>query len=215
LAIQLAKETGCRVTTVSLSEKQLSIVRQRVKDEGLEDRVFPQFKDYRHVEGSFDRIVSVEMLEAVGEQYLGTFFEQCDRLLKPDGVAVVQVITMAEHRFENYRHQVDWIQKYIFPGCLVPSVAILSEKIARHSRFTIHDLENIGIHYARTLREWRQRCHRHRTEMFALGFDEHFMRMWDYYLCYCEAGFAERILGTHQFVLTRPGNRSLPEYQTY
>jgi cyclopropane-fatty-acyl-phospholipid synthase len=212
MAIELVKRTGCRVTTITLSERQLETVRERVAAAGLTDRITPMLCDYRTMQGQFDRILSVEMLEAVGEKYLPVFFECCDQLLKPDGIAVIQVITMPDHRYENYRKGCDWIQRYIFPGCLVPSVGALASAIVKSSKFVIHDLENIGIHYARTLREWRHAVHAHRTEMFALGFDERFLRMWDYYLCYCEAGFEERILGTHQLVLTRPGNLTLPVY---
>jgi cyclopropane-fatty-acyl-phospholipid synthase len=213
LAIEIARSTGAKVTTITLSVQQLETVRRRVEEGGLADKVNPVLIDYRNVEGQFDRIVSVEMLEAVGEKHLGTFFAQCDRLLKPGGLAVVQVITLPDYRYGQYRTGCDWIQKHIFPGCLVPSLSALTKAMAESSRFYVESIDNIGIHYARTLREWRERVHAHDGSVRALGFDDRFLRLWDYYLHYCEAGFEERITGTLQMVFTRPGVSALPKYE--
>ncbi len=209
-AIEAARSTGCRVTTLTLSTEQQALARERVAAAGLADRIDVRLVDYRDAEGTYDRIVSIEMLEAVGAEYFGTFFRRCDELLKPDGLVVLQVITIPDQRYEAYRFASDWIQKHIFPGGLLPSLTVLSREMTRDSRLFVEDLENIGIHYARTLREWRERFMAHREEVRALGFDESFLRAWEYYLAYCGAGFAERVLNNLQLVLTRAGNRSLP-----
>ncbi len=212
-AIEAVRRTGCRVTTITLSEEQLKVVCERVREAGLEDRIDARLCDYREIEGKYDRIVSIEMLEAVGHQYFGTFFRRCDELLKPDGLAVIQVITIPDNRYEAYRKSRDWIQKYIFPGATVPSLTALTSAMTASSALMVESLENIGIHYARTLREWRERFLERRDEVQRLGFDDRFVRMWEYYLCYCEAGFATRQLGDLHLVLTRPNNRDLPVYE--
>lgn len=210
-AIKAARETGCRVTGITLSKEQLREATERVKALGLQDRVQFIFCDYREMKGAFDRIVSVEMLEAVGHEYLGTFFSACDRLLKPEGLAVIQTITIPDQRYESYRRGCDWIQKHIFPGGHLPSLQVLCQAMTGASQFFIEDLENIGPHYARTLREWRERFRGAEAKLEALGFDEPFRRKWEYYLSYCEAGFAGRYLNNIQIVLTRAGNRSLDQ----
>lgn len=212
LALVAAKEYGCKVTTLTLSREQLKVVEQRVADEGLDGIITPLYCDYRDAKGQYDRIVSVEMLEAVGHEFLGTFFATCDRLLKPHGTVAMQVITVTDWRYEDYRRSTDWIQKYIFPGAVVPSVTAIMDAMTLDSRFMVEHIENIGIHYARTLREWRHAFHARNNDVKKLGFDERFCRIWDYYLCYCESGFASRILGVHHFVLTRQMNSSLPKF---
>jgi len=215
-AIEVAKTTGCHVTTVTLSEEQLAETRRKVEAEGLTDRIEVLLCDYREVQGKFDRIVSIEMLEAVGHENLGLFFETCNRLLKPDGVVALQFITVPDQNYEAYRTGCDWIQKYIFPGGHCPSLSAVCSAATSRSPFLVDDVENIGPSYARTLREWRERFLRNSSELLALGYDERFQRMWEYYLCYCEAGFATRSLGTLQVVLTRPNNNGLgqcPGYQ--
>ena len=172
--------------------------------------------DYRELQGKFDRIVSIEMLEAVGHENLGLFFETCDRLLKPEGVVALQFITVPDQNYEAYRRSCDWIQKYIFPGGHCPSLSAVCSAATSQSPFLVEEVENIGPSYARTLREWRVRFHQNSAELLALGYDERFQRMWEYYLSYCEAGFASRFLGTLQVVLTRPNNKALgncPGYQ--
>ena len=213
-AIEAARATGCRVTTITLSTQQLELARQRVREAGLEDRVSVVLCDYRHVKGQFDRIVSIEMLEAVGHEYFGAFFRACDRLLKPDGLVVLQVITIPDQRYDMYRRATDWTQKHIFPGGVLPSLTALSRAMTRHSRFVVEHLENIGPHYARTLREWRERFLAARDRVRAMGFDDVFLRKWEYYLAYCEAGFAARVINDLHLVLTRPNNASLDRPQS-
>ena len=212
-AIEAARSTGCRVTSITLSNEQLVLARERARQAGLEGQVAFELCDYRHVSGQYDKIVSIEMLEAVGHEYLGTFFNVCDRLLKPDGLLVLQVITIPDQRYDAYRKGSDWIQKYIFPGGMLPSLTAICQAMTRHSRFILQNLENIGIHYARTLRLWRERFCAAGTELDSLGLDERDRRMWTYYFAYCEAGFATRTLGDLQLVLTRPNNKRIDAYK--
>ena len=205
LAMEAVKSTGCRVTTITLSQEQLELARQRVEEAGMSDRIEVRLIDYRDMSGQFDRIVSVEMLEAVGHEYLGAFFAACDRLLAPGGRVVLQVITIPDQRYENYRHSVDWMRRYIFPGGHLPSLTAMCAAMTEDSGFTVEELQNIGPHYAHTLHLWRENCRNSREKILGLGFDEKFLRMWEYYLIYCEAGFASRIINTLQIVLTRPG----------
>ncbi len=161
------------------------------------------------MEGRFDKIVSIEMLEAVGHTYYGIFFKQIDRLLKPEGIAILQTITIPDQRYDAYRKSHDWIQKHIFPGGLLPSLAVLTRAMTRHSGLMVEHAENIGNHYATTLAAWHHRFAASRERLTALGFDRVFQRKWAYYLGSCEAGFRERVLGNLQLVLTREGNRAL------
>jgi cyclopropane-fatty-acyl-phospholipid synthase len=209
-AIAAARETGCRVTSITLSEEQLALARERVRAAGLADRVAVELCDYRHVDGRFDRIVSIEMLEAVGHAYLGTFFARLDQLLKPGGWAVIQVITIPDQRYDAYRRQPDWIQKHIFPGGMLPSLAALGRAMKDHSELVVQDLENIGAHYAPTLAEWRRRFLANAPAVRALGFDDAFIRKWVYYFSYCEGAFAERYLNDLHLVLARPGAPQAP-----
>lgn len=208
-AIEAVRRTGCRVTSVTVSERQLEFARERAAEAGLADRIDFQLCDYRRVQGRFDRIVSIEMIEAVGHDYLGGYFANCERLLSPDGLLVLQAITIPDQRYEGYRKSVDWIQKHIFPGGHLPSLGALVDAMTRSSRFHVESVENIGVHYARTLREWRLKFLQQRDAVRALGFDEMFLRKWEYYLAYCEAAFATRTLDDLHLVLTRPCNRSL------
>ncbi|MEJ5364974.1 MAG: DUF1365 family protein [Desulfosoma sp.] len=208
-AVLAARETGCRVTGITVSKAQWDFARQRVREAGLEDRVTILLRDYRRVQGRFDKIVSIEMLEAVGHEYLPRFFQCCERLLAPHGLLVLQTIAIPDHRYERYRKGCDWIQKYIFPGGMLPSLGALCQAMAETSTFYVESLENIGVHYARTLREWRLRFEKNREAVRRLGFDETFRRMWLYYLCFCEAAFATRTLNDLQLVLSRPNNPAL------
>ncbi|MBN2162641.1 MAG: class I SAM-dependent methyltransferase [Pontiellaceae bacterium] len=203
-AIETARRTGCRVTGITISEEQFAFARERVIQEGLQDRVRIEFCDYRKMDGSFDRIVSIEMLEAVGHAYYGTFFETCDKLLRPGGRMALQVITIPDQRYDSYRRNPDWIQKHIFPGGMLPSLTELSKAMTRHSRLTVEHLDNIGIHYAETLRRWRDAFSAETERLELLGYDENFRRKWVYYLCYCEAGFQTRFTNNLHLVLTRP-----------
>ncbi len=208
-ALEAVREMGCRVTGITISREQYQLARQRVAEAGLEDRITILLKDYRHAEGRFDKIVSIEMLEAVGHQYFGEFFRCCERLLAPEGIAALQTITVPDHRYDEYRRGCDWIQKHIFPGGHLPSLGALCDAMARSSRFVVEHVENIGIHYARTLREWRERLERNLDRMAPMGFDRTFQRKWMYYLSFCEAAFETRSLGDMHIVLTRPHNLSL------
>lgn len=203
-AIQAAQQTGCRVTTLTLSQKQQKLTLEKIEAAGLSERIKVLLRDYRDIRGRYDRIVSIEMLEAVGHAYLGTFFERCDALLKPGGRAVLQVITIPDQYYDAYRHGEDWIRKYIFPGGHLPSLLALNKVLKTHTRFSIEHLENIGIHYTRTLREWHSKFNQHIEDVRKLGFSHSFERKWRYYLNFCEASFATRMLNNLQLVLCCP-----------
>ena len=203
-AAAAAKNTGCRVTGVTLSQQQYEYAKQRVEREGLSDRVEILLCDYRELSGKFDKIVSIEMLEAVGHEYLGEYFAKCDSLLKPNGLAVLQVITFPDQQYEDYRQDSDWIQKYIFPGGICPSLSAILAAVTDNSSFVVDNVENIGPHYAATLRIWQERFDANYSKLKKHGYDEKFYRMWKYYLSYCEAGFRSNMLGTLQIVLNRP-----------
>ena len=207
LAIHAAKHYGCRVTTTTISRQQFEYAQERVRAEGLGHRVTLLFQDYRDLAGSYDKLVSIEMIEAIGHQYLDNFFGKCNSLLKPDGVMLLQAITIADNRYERAVRQVDFIKKYIFPGGFLPSVSVMCGSFARASDLKLFHMEDIGPHYARTLRDWRRRFFSRIDEVRGLGYSEAFIRMWDYYLCYCEGGFIERDIGTVQMLLTKPGYR--------
>lgn len=204
-----AREYGCRVTGITISEAQAAYARERLVRAGLADRTEVQVVDYRRLEGRFDRVVSIEMAEAVGHGYLGAYFAAIDRLLEPDGVAVLQIITIPDPRYREYLRGADYIQRYVFPGSHLPSLAAMTQALRGTSR-VIEDLENIGVHYAETLRRWRVRFLERAEEVRALGFDDRFLRRWEYYLAYCEGGFLERWIHDLQLVLTRPGSKALP-----
>jgi cyclopropane-fatty-acyl-phospholipid synthase len=208
-AIFAASTYGCRVTGITVSEQQHRLARERVREAGLDRRIEVRLQDYRDVDGRFDKIASIEMFEALGEANWPTFFGKCEALLGPDGLMALQTIAMPDHRFAEYRKHTDWLQRYIFPGSLLASVSGLSAALARSSRLGIHHLEDIGIHYAPTLARWKEAFFRNLGQVRALGYDDRFIRTWDYYLSVCEAAFATRTLGNLQVLLTRPGNRRL------
>ncbi len=210
LAVEMARDYGVRVRSLTLSEEQLHAARERASAARVADRVSFELLDYRDVRGRYDRVVSVEMVEAVGHEHLPGFFGALEGLLAKDGLVVLQAITMPDHRYEAYRRGSDWIQKHIFPGAVVPSLTALVAAATAGSRLTLEHAENIGVHYARTLREWREAFLAAAPRLRALGFGDDFTRTWDYYFSYCEAGFADRQLGDVQLVFTRHGNRSLP-----
>jgi cyclopropane-fatty-acyl-phospholipid synthase len=205
-----AVKRGARVTTLTISKRQFEHCRARFEREGIADRAEVRFCDYRVAQGAYDKIVSIEMIEAVGHEFLGTFFATCDRLLKPDGLVVIQGITIPDQRYEAYRRGCDWIQKHIFPGALLPSLTAMCGALTQNTNLVVEDMENIGIHYARTLREWRRALLAKGDQVRAQGFDDAFLRTWEYYFSYCEAGFGTRTLGDVQLVLTRPNNKNIP-----
>jgi len=209
-ALVAAREYGASVTGLTVSIEQRDWARARAAEAGLAERIEIELCDYRHARGIYDRIVSIEMLEAVGHEYFGDYFAACDRLLADGGRAVIQVITIPDQRYEGYLERVDWIQKYIFPGAVIPSLTALCEAMTRSSSFVVEELENIGPHYAPTLAEWRRRFLAGSAELSRLGFSPRFQRIWEYYFAYCEAGFASRYLNDLQLVLTRPGLPASP-----
>jgi len=202
-AIEMAQLTGCRVTSITVSQEQLTLARERVAAAGLQDQVSIEFCDYRDVQGSFDRIVSIEMLEAVGHAFFSDYFGAIERVLKPDGQVVLQVIIIPDDRYDAYRNSVDWIQKHIFPGGLLPSVAALKTAMDRVSNLHIIDTEDIALHYATTLRRWSENLAAQRDRLLTMGYDDIFYRTWQYYFSYCEAAFATRTLKDLVMVLRR------------
>jgi cyclopropane-fatty-acyl-phospholipid synthase len=206
-AIHAARRYGCRVTTTTISRNQLARARSRVEEAGLSDRIEVLHADYRDLQGTYDKLVSVEMLEAVGAQYYDRFFAKCASLLAPHGLAAIQVITIADARYEQHLRAVDFIRRHIFPGSNLPSVSALLSSAARSSDLTLRRLDDIGPHYARTLAEWRRNLAANRAAVERLT-DERFRRTWHYYLCYCEAGFAEGYLGDVQMLLAKPRGRA-------
>ncbi|MBS1500711.1 MAG: class I SAM-dependent methyltransferase [Bacteroidetes bacterium] len=205
-AIYMARNYGCRVTSLTISAEQLKLARERVEQAGLGDKVDIQMLDYRQMEGQFDKIVSVEMLEAVGHKYLEVYFKKCHDLLKKNGILALQVITSPDSRYDSLRKGVDWIQKHIFPGSLLPSVGAMNAAINRTGDLTMVDLKDIGLHYAKTLRLWFEQFNANLPAVRSLGFDDTFIRKWNYYLCYCEAAFAMRNIHVMQLVYARPNN---------
>ena len=203
-AIEAVRQTGCRLTGITLSHEQLALARERVKAAGLEEFIDLQLCDYRHVKGEYSKIVSIEMLEAVGHAGLKPFFATCERLLQPGGRAVIQVITISDRKYAAYRYSSDWIRKHIFPGGHLPSVGVLAKEMAAGSRLIIGQLEHFGLDYARTLECWRETLLAKRREIVQLGYDDRFLRKWDYYFSYCLAGFEARIIDLAQLVLEKP-----------
>ena len=202
-AIYAAETLGCRVTTTTLSPAQQSLARERIRSRGLEDRIDVQLVDYRRVVGRYDAVVSIEMLEAVGSEYYGSFFATCDRALRPGGRIGLQVITVPDRAYETQRRGVNWVQRYIFPGGLLPSRAAIERALAG-TDLSITSADDIGQDYARTLRAWRERFLARRDEVRALGLGDRFQRMWEYYLALCEAGFATGVTQNLQIGLAKP-----------
>ncbi|QHH96932.1 SAM-dependent methyltransferase [Acinetobacter dispersus] len=198
-AIYAAQHYGCKVTTITISQAQYDEAIQRVADAGLSHRVNVQLKDYRLLEGKFDKLVSIEMIEAVGEQYLSGYFNQCRSLLKPNGLGLIQAITIEDARYKKALHSVDYIKRYIFPGSFIPSISVLTQA-ASEQKLRLKHLEDIGQSYAETIHQWRERFLNAEAQVLALGFDENFIRMWDFYLCYCEGGFKEGVISDAQLL---------------
>lgn len=207
-AMHAAREYGCHVTTTTISKEQHDLARRRIAEAGLADRIDVLLSDYRDLRGTFDKIVSLEMIEAVGHDHHPTFLRRCQELLAEDGQALLQVITMADARYEQAIRSVDFIQRYIFPGSCLPSITRLCNVATRATDLRLTHLEDITPHYVRTLADWRQRFLARREDIRALGYDDRFLRMWEFYLAYCEGGFAERTIGDIQVVFSRPRCRS-------
>jgi cyclopropane-fatty-acyl-phospholipid synthase len=207
-AIHAAKNYGCRVTTTTISGEQYAYTKKRIQWEKLDDRVELVGKDYRDLRGKYDKLVSIEMIEAVGHQYLETFFSCCSRRLTEDGVMLLQAITIDDRAYESHIRSVDFIKRYIFPGSCIPSMTAISRAVENATDMRIAQIEDITPHYATTLRMWRERFFERIEDVRNLGYTESFIKMWEYYLCYCEAGFAERYLGDVQILLRKPGAKS-------
>ncbi len=202
-AIHAARNYGCRVTTTTISPSQHELAVDRVCSAGLQNRITVLLKDYRDLTGTFDKLVSIELIEAVGHQYYGEFFQRCADRLIPGGQMLLQSITIADRHFARARDEVDFIKRYIFPGSCIPSISALAQAMSDSSDLQITQLEDIGPHYATTLARWRDNFFANIEQVRALGYPDSFCRMWEYYLSYCEAGFAERALGDVQMLLTR------------
>ncbi|HKK03033.1 MAG TPA: cyclopropane-fatty-acyl-phospholipid synthase family protein [Gammaproteobacteria bacterium] len=207
LAVHAASRYGCRVTTTTISKEQHALASQRVRDAGLEDRVEVLLSDYRELEGRYDKLVSVEMIEAVGHQYLDTYFRKCAGLLKPDGLMLLQAITIRDELYAEALKSVDFIQRFVFPGGFLPSVSAMTASLSRTGDLQMLHLQDIGLHYAQTLRRWRRDFFRNIEAVRAQGYSDSFIRLWEYYLCYCEGGFLERNIGTVQMLMGKPRNR--------
>ena len=192
MAIYAAKNYSCKVTTTTISKQQYEYVKARVAAEGLQDRITLLFEDYRDLSGQFDKLVSIEMIEAIGHQFQDVYFKKCAAMLKPGGQALIQAITIEDHRYQQALHSVDFIKHYIFPGSYIPCVSSMVSSAANAGQLRLVDLQDIGDSYAKTIRHWRNRFNQQRSSILALGYDLHFIRMWDYYFAYCEAGFIEQ-----------------------
>jgi cyclopropane-fatty-acyl-phospholipid synthase len=210
LAIHAATRHGCRVTTTTLSEAQYAHTLQRVHDLGLQERITVLRQDYRDLVGRFDKLVSIEMIEAVGHRYLPTYFRRCASLLKDDGLMLLQAITIRDQRYEQAQRSVDFIQRYIFPGGALPSLSVMLQTASRHTVLNLVHMEDFGLDYARTLQHWRDNLRQSRIALVELGYDDTFQRLWEFYLCYCQGGFEERAIGVAQLLWAAPAARRAP-----
>jgi cyclopropane-fatty-acyl-phospholipid synthase len=210
MAIYLASHFDCHVTTTTISQAQFDEARRRIDAAGLSDRITLLLRDYRDLVGQYDKIVSIEMIEAVGLDFLPTYFKQCSSLLKPNGLMVLQSITIADQRYDYAAKHVDFIQRYIFPGGALPSAARILECMRDHTAMQLRGVQDIGLDYAQTLHDWRLRFFQNWPAIHQLGYDERFKRLWHYYLCYCEGGFLERAISCAHFVFHKPEFSSSP-----
>lgn len=207
-AIFAAKHYGCKVKTTTISEQQYLLAQERVNQEGLGDKITLLMEDYRKLEGTYDKLVSIEMIEAVGWQFYDTFFEKCSSLLKPNGSMLIQAITIEDQRYEKAKRDVDFVQKYIFPGSCIPSINALNTASMNSSDLRMIHLDDFAEHYATTLRTWNQALANNLDKVRAQGYSEDFIRMWFFYLCYCEGGFMERTIGVSHLVFAKPDFRT-------
>mgnify|MGYP000862278463 CR=1 FL=1 len=206
-ALYAAQHCGCRITTTTISRKQYTYAQQQVAAAGLSDRITVLNDDYRTLTGVYDKLVSIEMIEAVGHQYFDTYFRLCSQRLKPQGLMLLQANVIPDQRFDRYRRSVDFIQRYIFPGGCLPSVGAICRSLGRVTDLRLVHLDDITPHYAETLALWRQRFRANRDQVRNLGFSEEFLRTWEYYFCYCEGGFRECAIGDVQMLLAKPACR--------
>ena len=209
MALYAAQHYGCKVTTTTLSKEQFDYTQARIEALGLQEQVTLLLEDYRDLTGQYDKLVSIEMIEAVGHHFLPSYFKQCSQLLKPHGLMLLQAITIRDQRYEQAKSSVDFIQRYIFPGGALPSVQKMLEIVGKDTDMNLMHMEDFGLHYAKTLRLWHENFRRAHGRLTELGYDEYFLRLWEFYLCYCEGGFLERSIGTAQLLLAKP--QAMPE----
>jgi cyclopropane-fatty-acyl-phospholipid synthase len=207
-AIYAAQHYGCKVTTTTVSRQQYNLALQRIHHTGLQDKITVLLKDYRDLQGRYDKLVSIEMIEAVGHQYYDAFFNKCSELLKPDGMMLLQAITIADQRYNQAKRSVDFIQRYIFPGSCIPSNTAILNAVCDASDMRLVHHEDIGHHYATTLRKWRENFFTNIKQVKSLGYNEVFIRLWEFYLCYCEGGFEERAIGDVHMLFSKPESRA-------
>lgn len=210
MALYAAQHYGCKVTTTTLSKEQFDYTQARINALGLQEQVTLLLEDYRDLTGQYDKLVSIEMIEAVGHHFLPSYFKQCSQLLKPHGLMLLQAITIREQRYEQAKSSVDFIQRYIFPGGALPSVQKMLEIVGKDTDMNLMHMEDFGLHYAKTLRLWHENFRRAHGRLTELGYDDYFLRLWEFYLCYCEGGFLERSIGTAQLLLAKPAAMPAP-----
>ncbi|MCP3699577.1 MAG: class I SAM-dependent methyltransferase [Aliivibrio sp.] len=203
MAIFMAKEYGCKVTTTTISPAQYAFTKTQIERHQLTEQITLLQQDYRQLTGQFDKVVSIEMIEAVGEAYLTGFIKICQARLKPKGLLALQCITIADPRYHTYSQRLDFIQTHIFPGGFLPSISVLVAKSQQHTQFVLKDVKDIGLDYARTLQDWRQRFESHLSVYPSMGLDPYFIRMWRFYFCYCEAGFLTENVSAVQLLFSR------------
>ena len=212
MAIRAVQQTGCRFTCITLSQEQADYFQEKIDALKLNDKIEIIITDFRNISGQFDKIISIEMVEAIGYQNYDAYFSTFEKCLKPDGIVLIQAITFPDQQFEGLKKRCDWIQKYIFPGSLIPSVNALTEAMQNNSDLILEDLENITLSYAETLRQWRERFNQKSEQILELKFSEEFIRAWNYYFAYCEAGFESRTLNNMQMLFSRSANQSLNNF---
>ena len=210
MALYAAQHYGCKVTTTTLSKEQFDYTQARIEAQGLQEQVTLLLEDYRDLTGQYDKLVSIEMIEAVGHHFLPSYFKQCSQLLKPHGLMLLQAITIRDQRYEQAKSSVDFIQRYIFPGGALPSVQKMLEIVGKDTDMNLMHMEDFGLHYAKTLRLWHENFRRAHGRLTELGYDDYFLRLWEFYLCYCEGGFLERSIGTAQLLLAKPAAMPAP-----
>jgi len=208
MAIYAAQHYGCNVTTTTISQQQYDYAKARIEQLGLQHKITLLLKDYRDLDGQYDKLVSIEMIEAVGEEYLDTYFAKCASLLKPNGLMVLQAITIVDQRYKQYVREVDFIKRYVFPGGCLPSISRMTDAVNRKTDLVVRHLQDIGFDYARTLKDWCDNFMHARDRVHQLGYDDNFVRLWQFYLCYCEGGFRERATSAVHMVLSKPENRN-------
>lgn len=208
MAIYAAENYGCKVTTTTISNEQYALAKERVIEKGLEDKITIHLKDYRDLRGTYDKMVSIEMVEAVGHEYLDEYFQVCSKLLKDDGMFLMQVITIPDQRYDSARKEIDFIKRYIFPGSCIPSVEKIGNCIKKKTDLRLVDMDEYAWHYAKTLNIWQENLMKHEDKIIQ-KFSNEFVRMWQFYFSYCEGGFAERVIGSSQMLFAKPFNRTI------